>query len=111
MSCREGAQQSSAGPEALALMTVTQPAAPSSTEGTLPAEVAALKGLLAHVTPQLQELTGMKQQMGQLLTLLQPGIAGDTQLLPVTYLLNTHLSVMKSVISISGKLRLGHTQI
>ena len=68
-----------AGPEGLALTTVAQPAAASSAEATLTAEVAALKGLLAPVAPQLQELAGMKQQMRQLLTLLQPATAGNNR--------------------------------
>ena len=36
-------------------------------------EVAALKGLLQRVAPQLEELAGLKQQMGRLMSVLQSG--------------------------------------
>lgn len=75
--CREGAQQSLASSQALVMVPVTgATAAQSSTEAALADELAGLKALLASVAPQLQELVGIKQQMGQLLSLLQPGIAG-----------------------------------
>lgn len=36
-------------------------------------EVVALKGLLQRVAPQLDELAGLKQQMGRLMSVLQSG--------------------------------------
>lgn len=61
-------------------MPVGQPsAAVGPSEVALVEEVTALKALLASVAPQLQELAGMKQQMGQLLTLLQPATAGQQE--------------------------------
>ncbi len=37
-------------------------------------EMGALRGLLARVAPQLEELVGVKQQMSHLLSVLQPGM-------------------------------------
>ena len=36
-------------------------------------DVAALQGWLQRVAPQLDELAGLKQQMGRLISILQPG--------------------------------------
>lgn len=43
-------------------------------EAGLSQEVGALRGLLARVAPQLEELVGVKQQMSHLLSVLQPGM-------------------------------------
>lgn len=43
-------------------------------EAGLSQEVGALRGLLARVAPQLEELVGVKQQMSHLLSALQPGM-------------------------------------
>ena len=43
-------------------------------EAGLSREVGALRGLLARVAPQLEELVGVKQQMCHLLSVLQPGV-------------------------------------
>ncbi len=43
-------------------------------EAGLSQEVGALRGLLARVAPQLEELVGVKQQMSHLLSVLQPGV-------------------------------------
>lgn len=76
MLCRQAAQ-ASAGASPLALVAVTDTnTAQSSSEAALAEEVAGLKASLATVAPQLHELAGMKQQMGQLLTLLQASTAG-----------------------------------
>ncbi len=43
-------------------------------EAGLSQEVGALRGLLARVAPQLEELVGVKQQISHLLSVLQPGM-------------------------------------
>ncbi|DBA73152.1 TPA: hypothetical protein ACH3X2_010087 [Trebouxia sp. C0005] len=48
-------------------------------EAGLSQEVGALRGLLARVAPQLEELVGVKQQMSHLLSALQPGASGSGQ--------------------------------
>ncbi|KAL0052317.1 hypothetical protein WJX82_000133 [Trebouxia sp. C0006] len=48
-------------------------------EAGLSREVGALRGLLARVAPQLEELVGVKQQMCHLLSVLQPGTSGSGQ--------------------------------
>ena len=86
--------QEQQGPEgsALALMQPPPPAGQQEPEGSalallLPSpspgqqgdgaglgqEVAALKGLLQRVAPQLDELADLKQQMGRLMSALEPG--------------------------------------
>ena len=97
--CREAAQTGPAGSEPLAIVPVGQPsAAPSPSEVALVEEVIALKALLASVAPQLQELAGMKQQMGQLLTLLQPATAGQQEtLLPCATVLDLTLLTHKTL--------------
>lgn len=71
-----GASSGALDPAQSALVPLPDQAQGSS-GSALEAEVAALKALLADVTPQLQELAGMKQQMGQLLSLLQHSTAGE----------------------------------
>ncbi|KAL0021307.1 hypothetical protein WJX77_002019 [Trebouxia sp. C0004] len=46
-------------------------------EAGLSQEVGALRGLLARVAPQLEELVGVKEQMSHLLSMLQPGTSGS----------------------------------
>lgn len=50
-----------------------QPSAEHGKGARLEQEVTALKGLLQRVAPQLDELAGLKQQMGRLISVLQPG--------------------------------------
>ena len=58
---------------ALALIPAQPSAGHPDTGAELVQEVAALKGLLQKVAPQLDELAGMKQQMTQLMSALRPG--------------------------------------
>ena len=58
---------------ALALLQPPLSAGQQGSGAGLGQEVAALKGLLQSVAPQLDELAGLKQQMGHLMSLLQPG--------------------------------------
>lgn len=55
------------------LALVPGPIGQAGEEAGLQQEVGALRGLLARVAPQLEELAGVKHQMAQLLSLLQPG--------------------------------------
>lgn len=58
---------------ALAVIQSQSSAGPPHVGAGLVQEVAALRGLLQRVAPHLDELAGLKQQMGQLMSALQPG--------------------------------------
>ena len=61
------------GLSALALVPAQQTTGQGAEQTGLLEEVAALRGLLARVVPQLEDLAGVKQQMAQLLSVLLPG--------------------------------------
>ena len=66
-------EQQHYGSSALALVPAEPAVRQGGAETGLVQEVAALRGLLGRVAPQIEELAGMKQQMAQLMTVLQPG--------------------------------------
>ena len=70
--CRVQEQQGSKG-SALAVMQLAPSAGQPGDRAGLGQEVAALTGLLHRFAPQLDELAGLKQQMGRLVSALQSG--------------------------------------
>lgn len=61
------------GLSALALVPAQQTSGQGAEQTGLLEEVGALRGLLARVAPQLEDLAGVKQQMAQLVSVLLPG--------------------------------------
>ncbi len=69
------------------LALVPSAAGQGGEEAGLMQEVGALRGLLARVAPQLEELAGVKQQMAQILSVLQP-VENTTH--PLAFLVSLH---------------------